>query len=370
MLKRLKRYMIYILSILMIISLATLLVLNMPQFGKNPSGDRLKAIENSPNFKNRQFTNQSETPMFTGEGGTFGMLKAFIFGNNTDLTPTKPIPSIKTDLRKLEKDTDLLVWFGHSSYFMQIGGKTILVDPILSGYASPFSFSVKAFYGADIYKPEDMPEIDYLFITHDHWDHLDYNAIMKLKPRIKQVICGLGVGAHFEHWGFDKKILVEQDWNTQVTLDSGFVVNFTPARHFSGRGLTRNQSLWTSFLIETPSKKIFIGGDGGYDKHFAEIGEKFGPIDLAMLENGQYNLNWKYIHMLPEEVAKAADDLKAKQFLAVHNSKFKLAMHPWYEPLERVSEAAKSAVSKLITPKIGEVVYLNDSAQKFSEWWK
>ncbi|MGZ8538117.1 MAG: MBL fold metallo-hydrolase, partial [Flavisolibacter sp.] len=143
------------------------------------------------------------------------------------------------------------------------------------------------------------------------------------------------------------------------------------ARHFSGRGLTgRNKSLWCSFLLQSPSMKIYIGGDSGYDKHFAEIGNQFGPIDLAILENGQYDHKWKYIHMFPEELLQAAMDLKSKRVFPVHSGKFAMSNHAWDEPLIKVTELNQSAKLNLITPMIGEVVRLKDNHQKFSEWWK
>jgi L-ascorbate metabolism protein UlaG (beta-lactamase superfamily) len=159
------------------------------------------------------------------------------------------------------------------------------------------------------------------------------------------------------------------DWYEHATLDSGWVANATPARHFSGRGLKRNQTLWASFVLQTPSMKIFIGGDGGYDNHFAEIGKKFGPIDLAILEQGQYNERWKYIHMLPGEVFKAATDLNAKRLLSVHHSKFALSLHAWDEPLNKLIENSKVCTIPVLTPMIGEQVNLKDTSQVFSHWW-
>jgi L-ascorbate metabolism protein UlaG (beta-lactamase superfamily) len=276
---------------------------------------------------------------------------------------------MKTDLHNLDRDKDILVWFGHSSYFMQIDGKRILVDPVLSRNASPFKSSIKAFKGTSPYDTDDIPGIDYLFISHDHWDHLDYETIMKLKPKIGRVICGLGVGEDFEYWGFDTSIISELDWNEQVLLDSGFVINALPARHFSGRGLKRNQTLWVSYAFKTPSMNIYIGGDGGYDKHFSEIGKAFGPFDLAILENGQYNKNWKYIHHMPEDVLKSFNDLNAKNLLPVHSSKFALAVHPWDEPLINIARNCEESGISLWTPMIGEPVHLRDSTHQFSQWW-
>ena len=160
---------------------------------------------------------------------------------------------------------------------------------------------------------DDLPEIDFLFISHDHWDHLDYKTISKLQRKVNKVITGLGTGAHFEHWGYDKNKIFEGDWYDEISLGDGFLVYTTPARHFAGRTLKRNRSIWTSFVLKTPSKKLYLGGDSGFDTHFKEIGNKYGPFDLAILECGQYNPYWKYIHMMPEETVQAAIDLRDKK---------------------------------------------------------
>ena len=339
----------------------------LPKFGKLPEGERKARIEKSPNYRNGAFTNLNFTPQMTGEGGFFKIMKDMFTAKNR--RPHDSMPSVKTDLLNLDLDKDVLVWFGHSSYFIQIDGKRFLVDPVFSRHASPFPFMIKSFKGSDIYTPADIPAIDYLIVTHDHWDHLDYKTITKLKPKIVKVITGLGTGAHLERWGYDPKIIIENDWYDMIILEDGFTINTTPARHFSGRGPKPNQSLWASFVLQTPSFSIFIGGDGGYDEHFAEIGEKFGGFDLAILENGQYNTSWKYIHLMPDEALQAAKDLRAKRLFPVHNSKFALANHSWDKPLKTISEFNKTAKLPLITPIIGELVYLKDNTQIFKEWW-
>ena len=357
-------------SVIILVLLGGIVFMQLPRFGKLPTGDRLERIRKSPNYRNGSFQNQSLTPVMADDVSFLSVSREFFLGRSKRIAPVDEIPSVKTDLIKLDKDQDVLVWFGHSSYFIQIDGKKILIDPVLSGHASPFSFSIKAFKGTDPYKVKDIPEIDYLIITHDHWDHLDYKTILKLKPKIKKVICGLGTGAHLERWGYNKNIITELDWYEQTTPDSGFMVHSVPARHFSGRGFKRNQTLWTSFVLQTPTMKIFIGGDGGYDKHFKEAGERFGPIDLAILDNGQHNKNWKYIHLMPDEIIKAFNDLKAKRLFSGHSSKFALANHAWDEPLKEVKALSNKYNFPLVSPMIGEQVNLKDTTQKFSEWWK
>jgi L-ascorbate metabolism protein UlaG (beta-lactamase superfamily) len=253
---------------------------------------------------------------------------------------------------------------------MQINGRRILVDPVLSGHASPIPGMIKSFRGTDLYSVSDLPQIDYLFITHDHYDHLDYKTITQLKPKIGLAICGLGIGSHLEFWGYDAAKIIERDWFEKVELEDGFQVHITPARHFSGRSFSRNNTLWVSFVLQTPSLKIFMGGDGGYDTHFAEIGKKYGPFDLAIVENGQYNMAWRYIHTLPEQVLQAAMDLNARRLFPVHSSKFALGRHPWDESLLRITELNKSIQIPLVTPLIGEQVNLDDEQQKFKQWWR
>lgn len=362
--------MLFFLIAIAIITISIYTFMLQTKFGSKPAGQRLHSIQASANYRKGQFQNLSLTPQLT-EGASFAsVLREFMFGKKPRKKPSQPLPSVKTDLLQLRKEEDVLVWMGHSSYFMQVDGKTILVDPVLSGHASPLSFTTKSFAGADIYTTDDIPEIDFLFISHDHWDHLDYDTIKKLQPKIKTIITGLGTGAHFERWGFNKNIIIEKDWNKTATLANGFTVTVTPARHFSGRTFTRNKAIWASFVLQTPTHKIFIGGDSGYDTHFKTIGQQHGPFDLAILECGQYDKNWKYIHMMPEETVQAAQDLQAKKLLAVHWGKFTLANHAWDDSIIRVHKAATENGMPLLTPMIGEQVNIDDSTQKFSAWWQ
>jgi L-ascorbate metabolism protein UlaG (beta-lactamase superfamily) len=332
-----------------------------PKFGKAPSGERLERLKRSPNFKDGKFQNKSFTPALVEGYSMPGVIYNQLFKKAPRRFPTDPLPSVKTNLSELPVDKDLLVWFGHSSYMLQVEGKRILVDPVFSGNASPVRGTVKAFKGADIYSVEELPDIDYLFITHDHYDHLDYETIIKLKSKVSKVVCGLGVGSHFEHWGYEPSRIIEKDWYESVELDNKLSVVVTPSRHFSGRGFSRNNTLWCAYVLNTPDLKIYLGGDSGYDTHFAEIGDKYGPFDLAILDNGQYNEAWRYIHMLPGEGLNAAQDLKAKRLFA-------LANHSWNEPLMKISELNKGNIP-LVTPRIGEVVELKNPDQVFKQWW-
>lgn len=362
-----------ILLTILIIIVALISMVNIfkrqPKFGKMPAGTRLQQIEAANNYKNGKFQNINHTPDLTEGVSYYKVMKEFLFSKSKRTKPIDILPSQKTDLMHLDLSENVMVWFGHSSYFLQVDGKTILVDPVMSGAASPVSFTTKSYPGSDVYTTDDIPEIDYLFVSHDHWDHMDYYTIIKIKPKIKKVICGLGVGAHLEHWGFDKNIKIEKNWDDEVVLDDGFKVNLSTARHFSGRGFKRQPTLWTSYILQTPTMKIFIGGDSGYDSHFASIGKAFGPFDIAILECGQYNVNWKYIHMMPEETVMAAIDLKAKKIVPMHWAKFTLGQHAWDEPIIRVTASAKEKGMPIFTPMIGEALDLNNP--KASEaWWE
>lgn len=349
---------------------ATYFLTTLEVYGASPNGKRLERIKAAGNFKNNEFQNQSFTPQLS-EGYSLPkvMLHFLLATKNTMLKPLSPIPTVNTNLKSLPRDENIYIWLGHSSYYLQIDGVSFLIDPVLSNYGSPFKFFNKAFEGSHLYKPEDMPDIDYLIITHDHYDHLDFPTVREIKNKVKKVVLPLGVGAHFEKWGYQSDQLLEENWGTTLTLSNQIKITFTPARHFSGRKWNRNNTLWTSYVLESQSQKIFLGGDSGYDTHFKKIGEQYGPFDFAILENGQYNEAWKYIHAMPENMVSICQDLKAKNIIPVHFGKFALAHHAWNEPLQNITDFGKLYHLAILTPKIGEVMYLDNTPQFFEYWW-
>lgn len=343
--------------------------MQQPPFGSLPSGERLERINKSPHFSKGQFQNIHNTPSLAEGVSMLTVMRKFFFGKSNRNKPSGMLPSRKVDLLNLDPGKNIIVWFGHSSYFIQVDGKRILVDPVFSGSASPLSFTTNSFPGTDVYTTEDMPEIDYLFISHDHWDHLDYSTILKLKPKVKQLITGLGTAAHLDRWGYDMNKVIEKDWDEEIILEKGFIVHTVSARHFAGRTFKRNQAIWMSFALKTPTVNLFLGGDSGYDTHFADAGNKYGPFDLAILECGQYNEYWKYIHMLPEEIVQAGIDLKAKKILPVHWAKFSLSIHDWDEPIKRAKAEADKKGMPLLHPMIGQALDLNNPAPS-TNWWE
>lgn len=367
--KRVGSMLVYLLVILIALFAGVRYYLQQPKFGKEPAGVRLEKMQSSKNYADGQFHNQTSTPQIVGES-RYTTIAKFLFAAKDRPRPNDSLPTVKTDLRTLEIRQDVVIWLGHSSYYLQLGGKRILIDPVLSDAAAPIPFVNTAFGGTNPYTAEDLPEIDYLLISHDHWDHLDYPTIMALQPKIKQVVCGLGVGGYFEQWGFSAAVIHEADWFAELKLEPNFTVHVLPARHFSGRLLKRNQTLWVSFAVITEQKRVFYSGDGGYGPHFKQIGQMFSGFDLAILENGQYDKRWPYIHMMPEEVPLAANDLKAQTVLPAHAGKFSIANHSWDDPFIRITAASRGKNYRLLTPRIGEPVELDNMSQTFSRWWE
>jgi L-ascorbate metabolism protein UlaG (beta-lactamase superfamily) len=354
-----------------IASLAVIIYLFMlqPSFGRLPSGERKKRIENSPHYRNGSFQNLETTKLLADDASYVNMVAKF-FSSDTIREPIKALPAIKSDLKAIPEDKPTLIWFGHSSYLISIGGKKILADPVFSQRASPMQYAgSKSYPGTMIFTPDDFPDLDVVVISHDHYDHLDYNTILKLKDKTKLFCVPLGIGEHLEKWDVDPAKIREFDWWESAIVLPGIELTATPARHFSGRGFTRNKTLWASFVVKISEYKIFIGGDSGYDKSFKATGEKFGPFDIAMLECGQYDKQWPNIHMMPEETVQASIDLGAKVFLPVHWAKFTLALHPWKEPIQRAVKRAESLHVKVTTPKIGEPIVLNQGLP-YAPWWE
>jgi L-ascorbate metabolism protein UlaG (beta-lactamase superfamily) len=354
-----KRMIIFLFSIPVLIVVGVLFM-QQKAFGQNPQNDRLTRIEKSPNYKKGKFHNLVDVPVMSEEATFFKLMK-LLFSKHENTVPSAPIPVFKSNLNAITTDSAEIIWFGHSSYLIKTGNRNILVDPVFSKRASPVSFTgVTSFEGTNVFSAADMPKIDILVITHDHYDHMDYKTIMQLQSKTSFYIVPLGVGQHLESWGIDTSKIKEFDWWDEMAILSGISIACTPAQHFSGRGFVRNKTLWASFVLKSQQCKIFIGGDSGYGKHFKQIGEKYGPFDIALLECGQYGKYWPYIHSMPEETVQASIDLKSKVLMPVHWGKFKLSVHPWDEPIKRVSKKAAELNVTLATPMIGEPLIIQN----------
>ncbi len=261
-----------------------------------------------------------------------------------------------------------VIWFGHSTLLLRMSKKNILIDPMFSNAASPVGFMVKRFQ-KPVLPLSGLPGIDHILISHDHYDHLDKDSIKFFRDQKTQFTVPLGLGSHLVRWGIAPGRITELDWWESVSKgEIEFIA--APARHFSGRSLTRrNKTLWASWIIRDRSQSLYFSGDSGYDTHFTEIGEKYGPFDLAFMENGQYNVHWKQVHMMPRETAQACVDVKAKRLFPIHWGMFVLSMHAWYEPAEEITREAELREIDLITPKLGEPVTI-DNTLKTDSWWQ
>ena len=352
------KILLIVLAVISVIAIVGVIILNHPAFGRRMSKERKARIEASPNYRDGQFQNQIPTPQFTGDRSMFGALWEFLTDSKKDRTPKEGVPAVKTDLKALPAgpstgsgtDKDWLVWFGHSSYLFCLDGKRYLVDPVLK-MEFPVTVMMRPFKGTDIYSPDDMPEIDVLIVTHEHWDHLDYATLRDLKDKVKHMVCPLGVAEYLEYWGYDPKCITEMDWYEKVDN-----ITCLPTRHFSNRLFKRDQTLWASFMVESGGRKVYVGGDGGYDQRFKEVYERFGSVDLALMENGQYNKDWVNIHLMPKDLEQAILDLQPKQVFTVHHDKFSLAPHAWTEPDSVAHDIAERNSIRLLDQPIGTVV--------------
>lgn len=341
------------------------------KFGAFPESVRLQKVEASPHYRDGEFRNLEPIPSMTSEK------KGIVQGVVTYLTtkkerprPEVPIPTVKTDLKALPRTDDVIIWLGHSSFYLQFAGYRILIDPVFSHNAAPIPFANEAFQGTNIYTAEDMPQIDLLLITHDHWDHLDYPTVLALKSKVAKIVCPLGAGAHFERWGFADNTVIELDWQDALQLNDSLTLHALPARHYSGRAFTRNKTLWAAYALITPQYKMYVSGDSGYGSHFKAAGAAFGGFDLAVLDSGQYNEDWRFVHMMPEDTVQAAADLQAKALLPAHAGKFSISSHAWDDPYNRLVQASATSTTPLLTPKIGEPHALNATQHTYTQWWK
>lgn len=287
-------------------------------------------------------------------------------------SPRSPLPIIPFDREKfLEKsDKAKMIWYGHSAIMMRMVSKTILIDPMLGSDTTPIApFSNSRFSKGTLALIDDFPDIDLICITHDHYDHLDLDSITKLKTKTKQFFVALGVKRHLVAWGVDPNIITEFEWYDEQQCGE-VKITFTPTRHFSGRGLRdRAMTLWGGWLLQSSSEKIWFSGDGGHGDHFKEIGKLFGPIDFAFMECGQYNEDWRPVHLFPDESVQAAVDIGVKKIMPVHWCGFDLSYyHSWTEPPEVFVESAKAHGIDYTLPKLGKIFTTQDTFADM--WWK
>lgn len=340
------------------------------QFGGKVTKKLSEQYQQSANWKNGKFQNLEETSLHISLSKMPGIIYRQ-FSGKVKREPAKPLPIRALDKTAFLKESELpkMVWYGHSVLLLRLNGQTLLIDPMLGPSASPIGpVTTKRFSTNTLDLIDDFPEIDLVLLTHDHYDHLDYDSIRKLKAKTKRYFVALGLKRHLVRWGIDADLITEFDWWDQTDFN-GIHISFTPSRHFSGRGLTdRSKSLWGGWVFKMANHNLWFSGDGGYGEHFKEIGKRLGPFDFGWMECGQYNEHWHQIHMYPEECIQAALDAKVKTIMPVHWAGFSLAPHHWKEPVERFVAAAGQTNINFLVPALGETITLGNT--KRIDWWE
>ena len=321
----------------------------------------------SPNYRDEKFQNLIPTSISAQNSSFFSNLADYMV-DDSQRSPKTVLPTKKFQLEPLVSDEISITWFGHSTLLIRSQNVTILTDPIFGEQnTDPLFFGPTPFSFEHRYALNNLPPIDYVLISHDHYDHLDMATIKDLKD--SKFYVPLGVKSHLLRWGLAEENIQEFDWYEETKISDHLDIALTPAQHFSGRSLfDGDATLWGSWVINLNNQSLFFSGDSGYTEEFVEIGERYGPFDIAFLESGQYNLAWQDIHMFPAEVVQAGIDLNASIILPIHNSKYELSLHPWKEPLEKVSAEGERRNLSVATPMIGETFILGDSIPN-DAWW-
>ncbi|WP_051333751.1 MBL fold metallo-hydrolase [Aliagarivorans marinus] len=323
----------------------------------------------SEQFDGKTFNNQA-TSLNDGSENMANIFYRFMFEDRKQRVPQQALPMQPLDLQLWQQSQqDLVARLGHSSVLLKLDGGFWLTDPVFSKRASPVQWAGPKRFHQPPVTLEQLPELTAIVISHDHYDHLDKHSVLALADKTERFIAPLGVGQRLIDWGVPADKVTELDW-WQEYQHAGVTVAATPAQHFSGRSLRdRNQTLWASFVLQGQQSKVFFSGDGGYFGGFKEIGERYGPFDLTLMETGAYDESWASVHMLPEQSVQAHLDVRGEVLLPIHNSTFNLAFHPWQEPLQRVQHQAERSGVSLWIPMIGETRTIG-GAYSNNSWWE
>ena len=327
-------------------------------------------MQAAKNFNGKIFLNPVPTEVM-GPGSFFRVMREF-FKKHPGREPASPLGPFQVDqilLANLPPHTLRITWLGHSSLLIETDGKRFLTDPVWYDRVSPFKYLGPKRFFKNPLDIDNLPPIDFILLSHDHYDHLDKRSLLHLAKSSIPIITMLGVGKRLINWGVPKDLVSEMDWWQSKQIADGFTITATPARHFSGRWINdRFTTLWGAFAIKSPSHNIFFGADSGYYDGFTTIGQNLGPFDIAMLEIGAYNQNWEAIHMGPENAVQATIDLGRPLLLPIHWGTFNLAMHTWHEPVERLITEAEKKDVQLVLPSPGETITINKKPYN-SQWW-
>ncbi|MBF0194994.1 MAG: MBL fold metallo-hydrolase [Magnetococcales bacterium] len=340
----------------------------LEQFGDlnpmyNTNGKRLMSHN-----VNGQFYNPKPKQQNMQKDSLWSSIYSWFFDRDKRKPPVSPVVHKLSSLSVGDGQTHI-TWMGHSTMLLEIDGKTLLIDPVFSDYAAPFSWlPPHSFFPEMPININNIKHIDAVVISHDHYDHLDYKTIKRLSEKAGQFIVPLGVGSHLRRWGVEDDKIIELDWWSNTKLGS-ITLTATPSQHFSGRSFTdKNKTLWAGWAVQGKSENIFFSGDSGYFSGFKQIGQRLGPFDLTMLECGAYNKAWPGIHMFPEQTAQAHLDLQGKALIPIHWGRFDLSLHTWDESIKRLKVAAKDKDITIVSPMIGQRFSMNTELPTTS-WW-
>ncbi|MDK2830470.1 MAG: hypothetical protein PWQ51_1334 [Methanolobus sp.] len=370
---KLKKVVLHSFLLLLLFFAGIIVFMNVaPAFGGDPTSEQKEAYQQLSNYADGHFVNELPTSVFVDSPDTSSNDSSGSEVVNRD--PANPIPVSAIDWNQVNSKNDSLTWLGHSAYLLSIDDNKILLDPMLSPVASPVSFvGINRYeYTEDIMMNiiDEMPPINAVLITHDHYDHMDYQSIVKLNSKVSHFFVPLGCGAHLIRWGIPEEKITELNWWEEAEYQ-GLTVALTPSRHGSGRDLfSIDTTLWGGWVILGSKNRVYTSGDGGYGPHFEEIGNKYGPFDITLMEGAQYDRRWAEIHMVPEQAVQAHLDVNGETMMLMHWGAFTLANHAWNEPIERALEKANEREVNIIAPKIGETITLDsDLEMPITPWW-
>jgi L-ascorbate metabolism protein UlaG (beta-lactamase superfamily) len=337
--------------------------------GGKIEGERLERVNASPNFTDGKAQNILETTIGSGD------IKEFIvefFRDAQARKPAQPVPMIEPDpaaLYSLHQQGVRFIWLGHSSVYLEVDGTRVLIDPVWSERASPFTIAgPKRSHPVPI-ALADLPPVDVVVISHDHYDHLDPGVVRELAPQGVKFAVPLGVGADLEAWGVAANQIIELDWWEGAAVGSLALIA-SPARHFSGWQVTdRDRTLWASWTLVGSKSRVFYSGDTGWQDDFKKIGDEYGPFDLTIMKCGAYGDGWPDIHINGRQAVEAHLALKGRKMLPVHWLTFDLALHPWEEPAIQAVDAGVELGAEVITPQLGELVDLQGRVTTM-RWWE
>ncbi len=329
-----------------------------------------KAVYASENFRDGKFHNLTETP--TGiSGNKLGSIYRILFQSGK-FSPKETIKAHRINPAYAVSNTEgqlQAVWLGHASVMLKYDNLKIITDPVFSERVSPFSFmGPKRFSDINPIEGTDMGFIDAVIISHNHYDHLDEKAVKALKDRVGMFVVPLGVGEYLKEWGVDPLHIVELDWFGSLSMPD-MKITATPAQHRSGRGyFDGNKTFWASWVIELGGKRVYFSGDSGYTDIFGNIGQTYGPFDLALMDIGAYNSKWPYSHMTPEQAVQASVELGAGLVLPIHWGTFTLSEFHWKEPADRFTAEAEKSGLKYVVPEIGQPFTVG-GYNPTARWW-